>query len=131
MGPLEQFFRFAIVGAVATGLQYALLVLLVEFADAAPVLASSVGFTVSAFVNYAMNRRFTFDSGRPHGEALPRFLLVALVGLALNGGLVWLFHVPLRLHYLLAQVIATLGTLVSSFALNRAWTFAARPVQDG
>jgi len=131
MGPLEQFFRFAIVGAVATGLQYALLVLLVEFADAAPVLASSVGFTVSAFVNYAMNRRFTFDSGRPHGEALPRFLLVALVGLALNGALVWLLHVPLGFHYLLAQVLATLGTLMSSFALNRVWTFAARRVQHG
>jgi putative flippase GtrA len=124
-----QFIRFTIIGGFATLIQYAVLIALVQGGGINAVTASSVGFVLSAVVNYALNRRITFRSDQPHAKASPRFATVAVGGLAVNAGLIWLFHVAAGLHYLLAQVLATIGTLLWNFALNRAWTFAARPAE--
>ena len=72
-----QFLRYACVGAVGTAAHYTVLIALVQSAGAAPVAASTAGAIVGAFVNYALNHRFTFASGRAHRIALPRFLVVA------------------------------------------------------
>ena len=117
-----QFFRFVIIGGLATAVQYVLLVVLVH-AGMHAVLASSIGFAISAVVNYLLNRRFTFGVEVKHARALPRFLLVALSGLACNGLLLALFVGPAGLHFVPAQLIATAGTLVWNFVLHRAWTF--------
>lgn len=121
----DQFVRFSLIGGVATALQYAILIALVETALADAVAASTIGFAISALVNYALNRSFTFRSSKSHAEALPKFGTVALLGLALNASLLWLFHVAAGLHYLPAQLLATGGTLSCTFTLNRSWTFSA------
>lgn len=123
---VQQFLRFALIGGVATAVQYAILIMLVQAQVADAVAASAIGFALSALANYALNRRFTFNSTRPHGEALPRFTAVAMVALAVNTGLIWLFHVPFSGHYLLAQVLATCGTLLWNYSANRLWTFTPR-----
>ena len=123
MSRLEQFVRFAIVGVIATAIHFAVLVVLVQGEFAGTVWASSIGFAASVLINYALNRSFTFRSRGAHADAFPKFMVVALIGLGLNGCLVWLFHVAVGLHYLLAQVLATAGTLSSNFVLNRTWAF--------
>ncbi|MCL2523962.1 MAG: GtrA family protein [Betaproteobacteria bacterium] len=122
----RQLFRFLIVGGIATAVQYALLIALVNV-GVPPVPASSIGFVLSAALNYALNRRFTFASARSHREAAPRFAITALAGLAINGALMWLFTTLAGLHYLIAQVGATISTLAWNFAVNRWWTFSSRP----
>jgi putative flippase GtrA len=124
MTRFEQFARFAGIGALATVLHYAILIAFVQYGLVDPVTASTIGFALSALGNYALNRTFTFRSSRPHTEALPRFAAVTLLGLAINASLIWLFHILVGLHYLLAQVLATAGTLSWNFAVNRTWTFA-------
>jgi len=118
-----QFVKFALVGGVATALHYAILVALVEGLRWPPVAATSVGFAVSALGNYLLNRRFTFRSRRRHVEAAPRFAVVAVVGFFINAGVVWLAFDAAGLHYLVAQVVATLATLGWTFVGNRHWTF--------
>lgn len=119
-----QFSRFAVIGAIATGLQYLVLVLLVRSNLAGAVAASSIGFATSSLLNYLLNRRFTFRSAKRHAHALPRFLAVAGVGLCINGLLMWLLSYPIELHYLIAQMAATAGTLLWNYSMNRLWTFA-------
>ena len=65
--------RFLLVGGTATAMQYAVLVALVRWAGVGPTLASCIGFVLSAVLNYALNRRFTFRSQARHAQALPRF----------------------------------------------------------
>ena len=89
--------------------------------------ASTTGFTLSAALNYSLNRRYTFRSSRAHRQALPRFAITALLGLALNAAFIWVGHDLLGLHYLLAQMIATLLTLAFNFFLNLLWTFVDLP----
>ena len=55
---LGRLFRFGLVGAAATALQYLILVLLVHQGVAAPV-GSTIGFVISAFGSYVLNYHFT------------------------------------------------------------------------
>lgn len=121
---VEQFSRFAAVGALATGIQYLMLILLVQSDLAGAVLASSIGFVTSSLFNYALNRRFTFRSGKDHASALPRFMTVAVLGLCINASLMWLLSSSVKFHYLVAQLVATAATLVWNYSINRLWTFS-------
>lgn len=121
--------RFALVGALATGIQYAILVLLVRGFSVAPTPASCAGFVLSAIVNYHLNYRFTFRSRRPHGPAAARFGLLAGAGLLINAGIM---HglVAAGAHYLLAQAGATAVVLLWNFAGNSLWTFPVGAVAE-
>ncbi|WP_422014876.1 GtrA family protein [Roseateles sp.] len=120
-----QFLRYALTGGLATAAHYLVLFALVEGLHAAAPAAAMAGALCGALVAYAGNRHFTFGgSPASHRRALPRFATVALLGAALNGAIVWLGSVALGLHYLLAQVIATLTVLVIGFRLNRTWSFS-------
>lgn len=113
--------RFAAVGGVATGIQYVLLVLLVELMAAPEVLASALSFSLSAVINYLLNYYLTFGGGARHRQALPKFALVAAAGLLIN---TLCFSLAIMLlPYLLAQVVATLVTLLSNFLLHQFWIY--------
>jgi putative flippase GtrA len=118
-----QFLRYSGAGVVGTALQYAVLILLVEFVGLGAVAASNVGAILGAVVNYRLNHRYTFASQKAHGHALPRFALISAAGLVLNtialSGLL-AFVGP---HYLVAQVAVTAVVLVAGFLANRVWTF--------
>jgi len=57
----EQFGRFIVIGGFATILQYLILIGLVQTLEVDAVLASSIGFLISALFNYALNYRYTFS----------------------------------------------------------------------
>ena len=118
-----QFIRYAGVGALGTAAHYAILIALVQALGTNVVAASTTGFVVGAFVNYALNHHFTFESDRAHRVALPRFLIVAGAGMLLNALLMAALLAILPLHYLVAQVVATAVVLVTGFLANRRWTF--------
>ena len=120
----RQFLRFASVGAIGTGLQYVVYVLLVRSHVVDAVVASATGFTAGALVNYAMNATLVFRSARAHRRALWRFFAVAAVGLGLNSAMVAAATGSFGLHYLLAQMTATGVVLLWTFSGNRWWTFA-------
>jgi putative flippase GtrA len=122
---VRHFIRYAVVGVFATAAQYCLLIVCVEFGGWQAFVASGFGAVVGAQVAYAGNRWFTFDH---RGELLSswlRFQATAMVGVLLGMALVGV-AVHLGLHYLIAQVIATLLSMAITFAINRAWTFRHR-----
>ena len=117
------FSTFALIGAFSTLLHYAVLVVLVRWLEVDPVSASAAGYIGSGLINYGLNYHFTFASSKSHLVALPKFALVALIGLILNSlFMAAAFHL-LGLHYLLAQLISTLAVLVWNFTANLLWSF--------
>jgi putative flippase GtrA len=114
--------RYTLVGAVATAVHYLLLVLCVEALAWPAWLASGLGAVVGAQVAYGGNRRFTFAYRGGYGKSWVRFQLTSLAG-AMQGMALVGIAVALGLHYLVAQVLATLAGLLLTFAINRAWTF--------
>jgi putative flippase GtrA len=122
-GMLEKFSKFASVGLCATSVQYAILIFLVEALDFEKIVASTIGFLVSAASSYLLNRRFTFHSTERHIVAAPKFLTIALAGAALNAGLIGWFEAHVKITYILVQAMATIAVLSWNFAANVAWTF--------
>lgn len=119
-----EFGRFLLTGGASTALHYLILIVLVQSGACGTVLATSIGFGVSAVFNYLVNARFTFRSDASHARAFPRFAVVAGTGLTLNAILMWLLNVVAGVPYVVAQVGATVITLVWNFLLNKHWTFA-------
>ncbi|MFM0372933.1 GtrA family protein [Paraburkholderia aspalathi] len=121
---IARFFRYGVVGAAGTFVQYLILTGLVEGGPSFnPVLASTIGAIVGAGINYWLNYRFTFRSDRRHSSALPKFLTTATAGMAINAGLMDVLVIRLQVRYLLAQVIATVFLVGTTFIINSIWTF--------
>jgi putative flippase GtrA len=116
------FSSFVLVGALATALQYCILVILVTGFSWPPIAASSAGFTISAVVNYTLNYHLTFRSSVPHSLAFTRFTAVAAAGLALNGVVMWMMQ-SLGMHYLAAQLLATGLVLIWNYTANARWSY--------
>ena len=124
----KRFFQYAAVGAVATAAHYAILVGLVEADLFAPQRAAALGAWVGAQVAFAGNAAFTFRGRGATPRAWLRFQLTAVFGATLSFALVAL-GVRLGVHYLLAQIGATLINLLVTFEINRRWSFASPPTR--
>jgi putative flippase GtrA len=120
----NRFFKYAAVGAVATAVHYAILVGLVEAGTLAPQRAAALGAWVGAQVAFAGNAAFTFRRAGASIGGWLRFQITAAIGAVLSFALVAL-GVRVGLHYLLAQIVATLINLVVTFEINRRWSFAS------
>jgi putative flippase GtrA len=119
---MRHFIRYSAVGAFATTLHYALLVLCVELGGWPAFAASGFGAVAGAQLAYAGNRWFTFAHRGDVRASWPRFQATALIG-ALLGMAVVALGVRLGVHYLIAQAVATLASLLLTFGINRGWTF--------
>ncbi len=118
-----QLIKYGTAGAVGTAVQYAILIGLVEVLHGDPVVASTLGAIAGAVVNYLLNYHYTFRSRRPHASSLAKYMVVSAAGIALNavvlaGATTWL-----GMHYVGAQVAATVIVFFMAFAVNRVWTF--------
>jgi putative flippase GtrA len=130
MNRFERFFRFAGVGAIATGLHYATLLLLVELAGSAPVLATCVGYLVGAAFSYLANHRWTFGGRAEHGRAVARYVAMLAFGFALNAAVVWILHDVAGLWYVAAQVASTGLGLFVNYAIASRWVYVERTGTD-
>jgi putative flippase GtrA len=122
----REFVRFAVVGAIATTIHAAVFTLLVEATRLDPVVATVIAFLVAFAAGFALNRRWTFGSRADPAAQLPRYLVVQLVGLALNAAIMafavhaqrWSPYAGLGLAIVLVPPV--------TFALARQWAFRAR-----
>ena len=119
---LPAWLRYAAVGGMATAVHYLLLWIAVERWHWPPPLAAGAGAALGAQIGFVGNRWFTFDHRGRWLGAWWRFQLTALLG-GLTSVAVVALGVALGLHYLLAQVAATLLALVLTYAINRRWAF--------
>ena len=122
----RKFGRFLLVGGFCTALQYALLAALVEGVGLSATLASTIGYVASSGVNYFLSHAFTYQSAARHRESLPKFVLITVIGLSLNGTVTFVGTTICGVYYLIAQGAATCVTLVWNFFANLGWTFESR-----
>ncbi len=120
---MKPLIRYALVGAVATLAHYAVLALAVERRWLAPAPAAALGAWIGAQVAYALNVRVTFTDARFGFASWWRFQATAVIGAALSFAIVGA-GVAVGLHYLVAQVVATVLAMGLTYAINRRWSFA-------
>lgn len=119
---LSMFLRFASAGAIGTLGHYSLLIVLVSILGVAPSTSAACGATVGALINYWLTRTYVFYSTKNHRKTLPRFFAMAFFGILFNGFLVGSLT-SAGMHYLAAQIIATIIVLFINFGVSKIWIF--------
>jgi putative flippase GtrA len=131
---LARFLRFAVVGVSATTIDLGLFYLLVtEWGWQTPALllaAKSLSFGLGVTNGFLWNRWWTFQATAGHAPTqYVKFLLVNLIGLALDNGIVQLAFLigrswlPLKLLTLIAGLLAIPPVALWNFAAHSLWTF--------
>jgi putative flippase GtrA len=120
----RQFSAFFLVGLISTTFHYAVLIGLKEMAHWPVIPATLTGYILGGLLNYALNRRHTFDSDRPHAEAGWRFAAVATIGFFVTWGLMRLLVDTWGAPYIPAQIFTSLLVMLWNFVANRLWTFS-------
>lgn len=126
---LKQIGKFVIVGGINTGIDF--LVLNIEMAltgiTSGPgmLVLNTISFSAATTNSFFMNKRWTFeDKGAvQEGVKFSQFLLVSIVGIIINGGIVYLitsFTTPLfglspQLWANVAKLLATGISLIWNF----------------
>lgn len=119
----RQFLAFLCIGAGITTLHYGVLITSVSLLGTNPVLTSSASYGLASLLNYYLNAKVTFQYHQAHGVALSKFVIVAAVGFLLNAIVMQACIVHLSLHYVVAQMAATVAVLLWNFYANLSWTF--------
>jgi len=118
-----RFFRFAVVGGIATVIQFSILVALVELAHVNKLIANAIGFAFAATANYLMNRYFTFAGTQSHmGYGILKFAVTSVIGLGINT-IIFQTLMSLGLWYVIAWVLATGLTLIWNYSAARLIVF--------
>lgn len=136
----QRFLKFAIVGAIGFGVDFAVFNLVRNVFGLGAVSANVVSFAVAVTSNFLLNRYWTFPDSRskPLAQQLGQYALVNLVGLGIRTAIfavihqpyVTLFdHIPLPFlpeHFLgenLALATVVVIVMFWNFFVNRYWTY--------
>ena len=121
------------VAALALAADVSVLQLLVVYRGWHYLLAACAGFAFGIAVNYALSVRFVFSLRRlqSQGGEFAVFVLVGVVGLALNAALMAFAVEALHRHYLLGKALASGATFLFNFEARRRLLFtpAARELR--
>jgi putative flippase GtrA len=124
---LIQFIKFGLVGVSNTLLTFVVYTVLLKGFGVWYLLASAIGFIVGATNGFILNRKWTFAEHVGDSLTPVRWAVVQGAGLGLNLLLLYLFVDSAHMDKLLAQAFATIVVTVSTFFVNRAWTFRTEP----
>lgn len=117
--------RFAISGGFATATHVLVFITLVEWLSVRPVAAAGAAFIFALFVSYGMNYHWTFSVSGPHRVMLPRFVLVAVLGLLLNLGITYAVVDMAGYWYGYALLLVVLLVPLVTFVISKLWVFKA------
>jgi len=114
--------RYLGIGLIATGIHYAVFLVLVVTEFTAPLLASIFGGMVGAVASFIGNRALCFVADGSRKFQPVRFALVALATNFGNGVGMW-FLIKSNLSPLISQVLVTVTLTALGFIAHRFWTF--------
>jgi putative flippase GtrA len=120
-----QILKFTFVGLFTVFLDYATMVLLVEVFRWNYLGASTVGFALGSSVNYFLSIRFVFVTGKYSNQITEMilFMVITIVGLALNYFLMWLFTEWFKFVYLYSKLFSIVFVSSSNFVMKKVIVF--------
>ncbi len=119
--------RYFLASAAALALDFALLVVLTRFAGVHYLVSAAVGFCAGTVLTYVVSITWVFRhrSVKDRRLELLGFVLIGLVGLALNEVLMITFVEWFGLTYVIAKIPTAGVGFVCNFAMRRFFLFTA------
>lgn len=126
----HQFLRFACIGVANTLIDFLLYYLLTRsvpffhYETGAKYSANIISFFAGATFSFFANRLWTFKQASPvsMGE-LTRFYSTNISGVLLNSSILLVGIKLFGVHDLVGKAIATIGTVMWNFTLQKFWVF--------
>jgi len=124
---LPQPLQFVLVGGCAAATHLAVVALLVQLAQMAPLAANVLAFLVAFVVSYNGHALLTFASARARGwRVAGRYFAVACLSFVANELLYALALDWLHWHYLWSLAGVLVLVALGTFVLAKFWAFRAR-----
>lgn len=116
-----QIFKFAIVGGVATIIDFVFLYLFREFCHFPVLVSNTLSFCISVIYNYIASVRWVFDVNKEKDarNQFVIFIVFSVLGLLLNNAIMWITVDFLSIYYLLAKVVATVIVMIFNFVTRK------------
>lgn len=116
--------RFCVVGGSGVVIDFGLTYLLKEKLRLHKYLSNALAFSVAASSNYFLNRIWTFESHNPEiFKEYSHFILIALIGLLINTGILYLLHTGKGKNFYVAKAFAMGVVMIWNFCANNWFTF--------
>jgi len=115
--------RYAVVGATSMVIDFGILYILTDIFGVYYLTSATASFVVAAFYNYFLNRHWTFRSNGSRRKQLPIFFAIAIIGVALNNGIMYIGVDQFGLWYIYAKIFATGIVTTWNFIGNKYLTF--------
>jgi putative flippase GtrA len=122
---LEKFVKFGVVGFSGIFVDFGITYVLKEKLNIHKYVANSLGFVTATISNYLLNRYWTFYTGQgAQFVQFGKFFGIAILGLALNNLLIYLFNDKLKINFYVSKAFAIAIVSVWNFFANYLYTFA-------
>jgi putative flippase GtrA len=124
--PSIQFFRYAIVGGLATAADVGTFYVANSILGWHYLAAQTAGFVIGLAVNYALSIRWVFRSTGRVGREIALFAAIGVAGLLLSYAMLWLLIDIARVRLfrnMVAKLITTLVVLAWNFGMRRQFVF--------
>ena len=120
---LRELLRFGSVGLASSAIYFGLLWVFTALTPWPTAVRGTLAYGIGIAFNYVLQKSFTFRSGRRHQQAGPRYAVIHLGGMLINGGLLWLGVDVAGWNYLLVQIAAIGVVTIWSYLGQRFWAF--------
>ena len=125
---LKQFLKFVVVGLIAFGIDYGLLVFFTEICGINYLLSATISFIISVIFNYIASMRYIYirkDTLSKRKEFLI-FVVLAIVGLIINNILLYIGVEILKWDYRIMKIVAGVIVALWNFISRKIWLDASK-----
>jgi putative flippase GtrA len=123
IGGFSRLIRHLIAGGTGTLFYMVFVAVLVELAGMHPVTSVIICSLLLDVFIYVISRTWVYNSTMSHAYALPRFVFILIVALALNSGIMYLTVNIFELWYVWGLVFATFIVPATNYILSYYWAF--------
>ena len=117
---IKQIIRFAIVGFIATIIDYALLYILTEYFHIYYLISSVIWFTSSLIVNYILSVIWVFDvKNKKANQKILLFVILSIIGLIINQIILYTLSDLLNIYYMISKLISTIIVMIYNFITRK------------
>lgn len=128
---LQQFLKFAVVGVIATLIDFIVLYLLYQFMGMNYLIATAIAFVIATVYNYWASMTFIFKSKYAEGQKAQEFslfLILSIIGLILTQLLMVVFVERGQLPVMISKIFVSAFVMVFNF-MSRKYFLDTDPVK--
>lgn len=121
-----KFLKFCVVGSLGLGIDFGITFLSKERARWNKYVANSLGFISAASSNFFINKYWTFQDSDPDQLIqYSKFILIALIGLAINNLIIYMLINKRQMKFYTAKLVAVGVVVLWNFIANYNFTFTS------